>query len=193
MALTTVFMDRSNTSRNSIHIALVSLCALAVHYLWYFLISDHFSPLNHLPKTGYGVYPYFFIFYFMIDLVILWGLWGRLGAFKLVQEKPSPDKEEVITVKKGYNNIMVPTGAINWVAAENYYARLYTDAESYLLREPLKVLLDRLPQDEFIQIHRSTLVKRSFIAQFTATDVVLKDGTVRRISKTGMKNLRKTI
>lgn len=193
MAITTSRMDRTSTLRNKLFFSGLSLGLLTLHYLWYFVLSDRFSPLNHLPNTGYGVYPYFFIFYFMIDLVIIWGLWGRLGAFKLVEEKPSPDMEEVITVKKGYNNILVPLEAITWVAAENYYARIFTVEDSYLVREPLKVLLDRLPGKEFVQIHRSTLVRRSYIHQFSHNDVVLKDGTIRRISKSGMKNLRESL
>jgi DNA-binding LytR/AlgR family response regulator len=129
----------------------------------------------------------------MMDIVFLWGVWGRLGAFRLVEEKPSRDIEEVITVKKGYNNIIVPMENITWVAAENYYARIYTSDESFLLREPLKVLLDRLPENEFIQIHRSTLVRVSFIERFNVNELVLKDGTIRRISKGGMKKLRQIL
>lgn len=193
MAATASNMDRSSTTRNKIVITLLSLGLPVSHFILYFLISHHFSPLNPLPNTGYGVYPYFFIFYFMIDLVIVWGLWGRLGAFKLMEEKPSPELDEVITVKKGYNNVLVAIEQINWVAAENYYVRLYTSDDDHLLREPLKVLLDRLPENEFVQIHRSTLVRRSFIARFSQTEAVLNDGVIRRISKTGMANLQATL
>lgn len=161
-----------------------SLCLL-------FFSKREFQSASCLPKVYYGVYPYFFIFYATIDLVLVWGLWSRIGAFKVLEEKPSPNIQDVITVRQGYNNILLQPEEIEWVSAEDYYARLHTNTKSYLIREPLKVLLDRLPKGEFIQIHRSTIVRRTYIKSFTANEVTLRDGTVRRISRSGIKRLHK--
>ena len=110
----------------------------------------------------------------------------------MLEQKPSPDIEDVITVRQGYNNVLLQPENIQWVSAEDYYARLHTDSKSYLIREPLKVLLDRLPEGDFIQIHRSTIVRRTFIESYTAKEATLRDGSVRRISRSGMKRLQQT-
>ena len=39
-------------------------------------MSDYFSPYRFVAGTKFGVFAYFFIFWFLLDLVIYWGLLG---------------------------------------------------------------------------------------------------------------------
>ncbi|WND01800.1 LytTR family DNA-binding domain-containing protein [Temperatibacter marinus] len=190
MAYVSLKLDRNETHKNKYIIAVLSVTFLSAHYGYYFLLSDALSPLNPFPKTVYGVYPYFFIFYVMIDIILIWSLWARLGTFKILEDKPSTELEDIITVKKGSNNILVRPEEILWVAAEDYYARIHIKADSFLIREPLKVLIDRLPQDDFVQIHRSTLVHKGFVESYSPQAVTLKNGESRRASKAGLKRLQ---
>jgi hypothetical protein len=168
---------------------LVGAGLLTFHFLWFFWLSASFSPLLLLPHTGYGVYPYFFIFFSMIDLAMLWGVMTRVGIFQLLEAPPAKGVEDIITVKKGSNQIVLPVDTIRWVAAEDYYARIYSSKGEYLIRQPLKVLLDRLPAGEFVQIHRSTAVRVNFVEETQANGVLLKDGSERRMSRAGAKRL----
>ncbi len=169
----------------------ILLCALmlliGLHTFWFFWLSNHFSPLNHLPNTGYGVYPYFFIFFAMIDIVILWGLSARIGVFQILEAPPSKKSDDIITVKKGANNILIQPSDIMWITAEDYYSKLHTKKEEHLLRQPLKVLADRLPQEKFVQVHRSTIVNIDFVKEANSKKITLIDGTVRNMSRQGYK------
>jgi len=53
----------------------------------------------------------------------------------------------------------------------------------------MKVLADRLPAGDFVQIHRSTIVRRDFIDRRDGNRIVLRDGTSRQASRAGLLRL----
>ena len=59
--------------------------------------------------------------------------------------------------------------------------RLHLPDRSYLIHEPMQSLAERLPENMFVRIHRSTLVRKDFIRDYRRTGrrrfVVLNDGT----------------
>jgi LytTr DNA-binding domain len=172
---------------------MVLVSAVVAHGLWFFEISDRFSPMNSLPNTRFGVYPYFFIFYAMIDAALVWGLSVRLGVTQALGERPPKDKSEIITVKNDGNTHLLQARDIDWVSAEDYYAKIHCGERIFMLRQPLKALLHRLPNTNFVQVHRSTLVRLDYIVRREGRCVVLKDGTKRTVSKAGLKRLRKLL
>ena len=74
----------------------------------------------------------------------------------------SPPREEGrlrrIAVHKGEQTLLVQVADVEWIEAEGTYARLHTDAGSYLVRRPLRSLESQLGED-FVRIHRSTIVR----------------------------------
>lgn len=63
--------------RATIPVHLVAAVAIAlVHGVWYVAISSGLSPFVDHHKTRYGVFAFFFVFWFQMDLVIYWLLVG---------------------------------------------------------------------------------------------------------------------
>jgi len=54
-------------------IVLLGSCIIwtGVHFVYFFEISSNFSPYLELTATRYGVYPYFFIFWTLIDIGLI--------------------------------------------------------------------------------------------------------------------------
>lgn len=186
-------VNRNQAIRWRIMSAMLVAVFLAVHVVWYVALSSLISPLSDLPNTRFGVFPYFFLFFAMMDIAIIWGTSVRVGLVETLKEKPSPDQEEAIVVKSGANSILLPAETIHWIAAEDYYARIHSEKGVHLLRQPMKVLADRLPAGDFIQIHRSTIVRRDFIDRREGNSIVLRDGTSRPASRAGLQRLAESM
>jgi len=186
-------LGRGYSTKNISLIAGVMILLVGIHCCYFFVISNSFSPIQHLPRTAYGVYPYFFIFFAMIDVLIVWGLSSRIGILQMLDEPPSDPVNEIITVKQGANTILVRPQDIQWISAEDYYSKLHTNNGDYMLRQPLKVLLDRLRPDKFVQVHRSTIVNLDFVEESNGSSVTLRDGATRKMSRQGQRRFARLL
>lgn len=86
-----------------------------------------------------------------------------------------------LLVSSGAKRFFVKTNAIAFVSAEEKYVRLHTEKESFLLRETMSALEQRLDPSKFARIHRSYLVNLDFIQEIQPWShgdcvVVLKNG-----------------
>lgn len=79
-------------------------------------------------------------------------------------EATSPAPEESmghggrLVLKTGGRLIFVDPEQVDWIEAEGVYVRIHTREKSYLLRESLSNVEARLSDEQFIRIHRSTIV-----------------------------------
>lgn len=78
-------------------------------------------------------------------------------------------------VKKRFEKIRVAD--IIWIEAADIYATIQTEKEQYLVSHPLKVLEEKFPQDEFIRVHRSYIVRLNRIEAIEEDCLIL--GTKR--------------
>ena len=178
---------------------LAALTVASSHLIWFWQISSHVSPFLDKPGTGYGVFPFFFIFWFFIDLLLYAAIFAR----------PEPDQDsheplaanattERFAVRKGRSQHLIRTAEIRWIEAQGYYAALHTDNGSFLLRRSLTRLEDDLDPDFFIRVHRSTIVNIDHVRGLTTNDsgsclVMLADGAQRGISRDGRRKLRSVL
>lgn len=58
---------------------------------------------------------------------------------------------------------VIPVQDIRYVTAEGAYVKIHTAEETYLLRERMHVLEDRLDPSAFARIHRSTIVRLDLV------------------------------
>jgi len=58
---------------------------------------------------------------------------------------------------------VVPVDQIRYITAEDAYVKIHTDDDTYLLRERMHVLEDRLDPERFVRIHRSTIVQLDLV------------------------------
>jgi len=71
--------------------------------------------------------------------------------------------------------------SIDWVEAAANYVRLHVGKESYLLRETIGAISERLNPNHFVRIHRSSIVNVRKIKELIPVNsgeyvVVLKNG-----------------
>jgi hypothetical protein len=179
----------------ALHISAALLIAIS-HLAWYWQLSSHFSPLIGMQFTRFGVYQFFFIFWFLIDALIY-------SAIVIAQSNAKSNFKETVTsghakqyvVRKGRAQHIVRTEDINWIEAQGYYAGLHTSNGLFLIRKSLNALEKELDPDQFIRVHRSTIVNIGQInkvqsAPSGATTISLDQGGDRNVSREGRRRLR---
>jgi DNA-binding LytR/AlgR family response regulator len=108
---------------------------------------------------------------------------GRLSAL-LAAERAERRKRGVdfLVVPTIAGDLVIPVAEIDWIGAEDYYARLHVGAKSYLLRESLSSLETRLDPSQFVRLHRAALVQVNRIGEIRTTtrggeEAILRDGS----------------
>jgi two-component system, LytTR family, response regulator len=77
----------------------------------------------------------------------------RLGA----GDGARRDQSIVVSTSRGV--VVLPLHEIDWIEAADYYARLWVGSKSYLLRESLLQLEQRIAAHGFVRAHRQALVR----------------------------------
>ena len=80
-------------------------------------------------------------------------------------------KDEYVFVKLRFEDIL-------YVKADGNYLEVQTPNKRHLIRSALKEFLARLPENQFLQVHRSYVVQVRHISSFSSTSVFLKDNQV---------------
>jgi len=99
-----------------------------------------------------------------------------------------PDAANRILVRSAGHVYFLKPRDIHWIEADGDYISIHTDNKTHLVRETLKVMEERLANEGFQRIHRSSLVNLEAIRELIANDngdyqVVLKDDTVLKLSR----------
>lgn len=79
---------------------------------------------------------------------------------------------------------------ICYIKSENVYLKIVTEQNSYLIRKKQKELLEELPQNLFLAVHRSYIVNLGCVTAFDGTKVSLKDGSSIPVSKSRCNDLK---
>jgi DNA-binding LytR/AlgR family response regulator len=80
----------------------------------------------------------------------------RMKAFAFDTEQES----EFIIIKQGYDKFKIPVRDIVYLEAMRDYTRITTVTKQYLVLTTLNGILNKLPGDIFVRIHRSYVVNR---------------------------------
>jgi two-component system LytT family response regulator len=68
-------------------------------------------------------------------------------------------REESIVVSTPRGVVVLSLNEIDWIEAADYYARVWVGAKSYLLRESLLQLEQRIADHGFVRAHRQALIR----------------------------------
>lgn len=122
---------------------------------------------------------------------------GAENVKKLLQE-PLTEKLERIVVKSGSKIKVVPVQKINYLEAQDDYVMIYTDEGKHLKQATMKYFEDNMDPTVFIRIHRSYIVRIDQVVQLEPYSkdnyaAKLKNGTVIRVSKSGLKVLKEKL
>jgi len=104
---------------------------------------------------------------------------------------PAPDKPaylERIAVEMRGQTKLVAVADLDYITSDGPYAELHAGVETFVLRERMQTLEERLDPARFVRIHRSTIVRIDRVeALLTAAggdySVRLTDGTRLRLSR----------
>lgn len=117
------------------------------------------------------------------------------------REEPQPPQEEIIdriTVKDGSRIHIIKVDELLYIQACGDYITLVTPAGEYIKEQTMKYAEAHLPADNFVRIHRSTIVNVTQISRVElfgkeTYQVLLKNGVKLRVSLTGYRLLRERL
>ncbi|MGA2539714.1 MAG: LytTR family DNA-binding domain-containing protein, partial [Terracidiphilus sp.] len=94
---------------------------------------------------------------------------------------PASPRDNRLVIKVNGRVVFLDLDSIDWVEAAANYVRLNVGKESYLLRETIGGLCERLDATQFVRIHRSMIVNLRKIKELIPVNsgeyvVVLKNG-----------------
>jgi two-component system LytT family response regulator len=94
---------------------------------------------------------------------------------------PIPEADNRLVIKANGRVVFLDLDNIEWVEAAANYVRLNVGKESYLFRETISRISERLDANHFVRIHRSTIVNVRKIKELIPVNsgeyvVVLKSG-----------------
>ena len=94
---------------------------------------------------------------------------------------PTTERDSRLVIKANGRVVFLDLDSIEWVEAAANYVRLNIGKESYLFRETISRIAERLDSNHFVRIHRSTIVNVRKIKELIPVNsgeyvVVLKSG-----------------
>ena len=130
------------------------------------------------------------------------GSFDRVNLFKqAAEEEKSEVQEEIIdriTVKDGSRIHIIKVDELLYIQACGDYATLVTPTGEYIKEQTMKYFEGHLPTNNFVRIHRSTIVNVTQISRVElfgkeTYQVLLKNGTKLRVSLTGYRLLKERL
>lgn len=112
-----------------------------------------------------------------------------LGIHSLLETLQAKSKRlHRLLIKTSERVFFIKTNQIDWVEAEGKYVRVHAGPQSYLLRQAISELEVQLSEQQFLRIHRSTIVNVERIKEMQRWfhgdyKVILVDGTRLRFSR----------
>jgi two-component system LytT family response regulator len=118
---------------------------------------------------------------------------------RMVSATPAVDLPlDRLVVKSGGSTRFVRVADIDWIEAAGIYANLHIGGKELLYRAALNELAERLDPVRFVRVHRSAIVNIESIMRLEPIshgefEVILKDGSRPRISRTYRSQLEKRL
>jgi|SRR5579862_5300038 len=82
-------------------------------------------------------------------------------------KKPSVQR---MPLKSGGRILLVDVSQIRWIESAGNYLRFHLQGESHLVRDTLSAFETRLDPEQFVRIHRSTIVNRHYVKELIPSD-----------------------
>lgn len=102
----------------------------------------------------------------------------RLQELQQLQARPIFSDEE-ITLKVEYKNIKIRLADIEYIEAmDNYIRVVLTSAKPVLSQTSMKTIMDILPAERFMRIHKSYIVPLHKVANYTRRQITLHQHAV---------------
>ena len=115
-------------------------------------------------------------------------------ALRPEQPRPAETFLSRFIVRSSKSVVIVETADVDWIEADDDYARLHAGARTHLVRETLNTLERQLDPKVFVRIHRSAIVRVAHVKELLPGAhgdyvVRLTDGTRLRLSRSYRERL----
>lgn len=98
-------------------------------------------------------------------------------AHRRIRYNQKQSENLTVLIKQEYSNVPIRIRDISYIEALENYSKLHLKSGKVILaHNSLKNMMQILPLDEFIRIHKSYIVPKSGIKSFTRQSVVLIEG-----------------
>jgi len=113
--------------------------------------------------------------------------------FVCEQSMRAHSTEQAVWVPSDEGLVRLDCSVIDKVKAQGDYVRIHSDGRSWMLHATMVEILGRLGADDFVQVHRSTIIRCNFIERLRHEGRVwtarLNDGSTERIAKSQLAQL----
>jgi two-component system LytT family response regulator len=111
---------------------------------------------------------------------------------------PGPRYLERIAVQMKGRMRVVPVGKIDYITASGAYAELHVGSDRYVIRESMQQLEERLDPEQFIRVHRSSIVRLDQIEAVLRSEgseygVQLRSGARLRVGRSRREALERRL
>jgi two-component system, LytTR family, response regulator len=112
---------------------------------------------------------------------------GAPGESPAVTRVPAA-RRPTIVVPTATGDLVLDPAEIDWIQAEDYYAAVHALGRRHLIRESLRSLVKRLDPTQFVQVHRSAIVRIDRVRELRQDEqggctLILRDGTRVPVSR----------
>jgi len=96
--------------------------------------------------------------------------------------------DDVLTIRERGKVVRMRTRDLHWAEAERDYVRLHLDGRSYLIRQTMTGLEEKLVEGPFLRVHRSAIVNTQMVRELCATPagdyvLLLQSGAEVRVGR----------
>lgn len=116
------------------------------------------------------------------------------------RDADDPEDEEMAGVLAGTprGERLLRPDEIDWIEAADYYAAIHAGGDRFLVRESLTSLEARLPDHQFLRVHRSALVNLARVQRFEPASggggrLLLRNGAAVPVSRRQRADLRRRL
>lgn len=103
---------------------------------------------------------------------------NKLECLQLIREK----KEHMVHFKCNFKSEKLQANSIRWIEAMGDYVKVVTKNKNYMVLSTMKSFLNKLPNNQFIRIHKSYIVNLKKVINYTTRNVNT-DGEILPLSR----------
>ena len=151
----------------------LTLQGLYDHYLFGFVIGDqHWAGVwPNLPYNLIATGWYLLLTYLIRDRTAL----IRRSVNHSADEPAEPTlSDTTLLIKTGTQWIRLPLNAIRYAQGLKDYSILFTQTDKYVVKGSIGTVMNWLPTNQFIRVHKSYVVAKEHIKSVSTTQVILE-------------------
>lgn len=117
-------------------------------------------------------------FRFLAKPIVEEKLYAALHAFE-----ESFNEDRKIEVSENGTHRLIKCQEIRYIKSENVYLEVVTGQEKFCIRRKLKEIMEELPKEMFVLVHRSYIINLKYVKNFVGNEITLDAGTKIPVSR----------